>query len=536
MKQIFYNGQIIPMEREGEMVSAMMVQDDRIILLGTDADVLAHKTDATVCINLQGKAVLPGFVDAHGHFQMNLMARHIFLDASCEPQGKIGSIADLQQMLREACDRHPEKDILIAFNFDDTLLKEYRMPEAKDLDAVSTEKSILVMHASIHLMSANTKAMEQVGMLDPRYQPVGGNIYRDETGAPNGIVEETPAMAPFLMQIFSPMFMQQVPTVVGKATDEYLSCGITTVNEGGGSAELLKLFEPLMQAGLMKTRYIICPSMTDYVPASIETNLPDKVLEGPVKLILDGSIQCYTAYLSQPYATQHPVRTKSADYVGFPHMSTEELQAKLEAVIDAGKSFAIHANGDAAIDMIIEAVSHCKNLDKIQPRNLIMHCQTVREDQLERMAQLPLYPSFFPAHIYVWGDRHRDNFLGAERAARISPCASALKRGIRFTLHNDGPVTRPDPLGLVWNAVSRTTSSGRVLGAEYAVSVYDALKAVTIDAAWQYGLDEQIGSLAIGKKADFIVLEQNPLTCAVEEIPHIAIEVTWIDGVQVWKK
>ncbi len=536
MKQIFYNGQIVTMEHEGEMVSAMMVQDDRITLLGTDADVLAYKTEDTVCVDLQGETVLPGFVDAHGHFQMNVMARHIFVDASCAPQGSIESIADLQQVLREACAQYPERESIIAFNFDDTLLEEYRMPGAKDLDAVSTEKPILVMHASIHLMSANTKAMEHVGMLAPGYQPAGGNVYRNSNGVLNGIIEETPAMAPFLMQIFSPEAMQQIPAVMGKAMDEYLSYGITTVNEGGGNAALLKLFEPLMQAGVMQTRYIICPSMLDGVPESIETAMPDKIIEGPVKLIQDGSIQCYTAYLSKPYATQHPVRTKPADYVGFSHMSTEDLQSKLEAIIDAGKPFAIHANGDATIDMIIEAVSNCRNLDKIQPRNLIIHCQTVREDQLDKMAQLPLYPSFFPAHIYVWGDRHASNFLGAERAARISPCASALQRGIRFTLHNDEPVTRPDPLGLVWNAVTRKTSSGQVLGAEYAVSVYEALKAVTIESAWQYGVENMIGSLAIGKKADFIVLAQNPLTCAVDDIPHISIEQTWIDGVQVWKK
>ncbi|MBQ5707576.1 MAG: amidohydrolase family protein, partial [Peptococcaceae bacterium] len=166
----------------------------------------------------------------------------------------------------------------------------------------------------------------------------------------------------------------------------------------------------------------------------------------------------------------------------------------------------------------------------------IIHCQTVRDDQLEKMKELSLYPSFFPAHIYVWGDRHTNNFLGQERASRISPCASALNRGLRISLHNDEPVTKAKPLGLVWNAVSRTTSSGKVLGAEQAISVYDALKAVTIDSAWQYHLEDKLGSLAAGKKADFIVLAQNPLTCAVDEIPHILIEQTWVDGKQVWSK
>ncbi len=536
MKQIFYNGQIITMEQEGQVFSAMLVEDDKVALLGSDDEILAQKTEDTVCVDLAGQTVLPGFVDGHGHFQMNVMARHIFIDASCAPTGKVTSIADLQELLRAEIAAHPEKNPVIAFNFDDTLLEEYRMPEAKDLDAVSTEKTILVMHASIHMMAVNTKAMEEVGMLEPGYKPLGGNLYRDENGVPNGIIEETPAMMPFLMKIFSPEIMQQIPAVMKKANDEYLSCGITTVSEGGGDVAMLQLVEPMMQAGLLQTRYILCCSAGEGTVSTPEIHIPDKIFEGPAKLVQDGSIQCYTAYLSKPYATQHPVRVKPADYVGFPHMSTEALQAKLEAVIDAGKAFAIHANGDATIDTIIEAVSNCRNLDKIQPRNLIIHCQTVREDQLDKMQALNLYPSFFPAHIYVWGDRHADNFLGAERAARISPCASALKRGLRISLHNDEPVTKPEPLGLVWNVVARTTSSGRVLGAEQAISVYDALKAVTIDSAWQYGVEDRIGSLAPGKKADFIVLAQNPLTCAVDDIPHISIEQTWVDGKQVWSK
>ena len=536
MKQIFYNGEIVTMEAAGQVYSAMLVEDEHIVVLGNDAELMAMKTEDILCADLGGKTILPGFVDGHGHFQMNVMARHLFIDASCAPAGNITSIADLQALLREAIEANPEKNPIIAFNFDDTLLEEYRMPEAKDLDAVSSEKSILVMHASIHMMAVNTRAMQETGMLELGYKPMGGNLYYNENGVPNGIIEETPAMIPFLMQIFSPEQMQKLPTVMSKASDEYLSCGITTVSEGGGDAAMLQLIEPMMQAGLLKNRYILCCSETNGQISNPEIHLPDRIFEGPVKLIQDGSIQCYTAYLSQPYATNHPVRVKPDGYRGFPHMSTEELQQKIEAIIDAGKPFAIHANGDATIDVIIEAVSNCRNLDKIQPRNLIIHCQTVREDQLDKMKALSLYPSFFPAHIYVWGDRHASNFLGIERASRISPCASALKRGLHISLHNDEPVTKAEPLGLVWNAVARKTSSGQILGAEQAISVYEALKAVTIDSAWQYNVDDKLGSLAPGKKADFIVLAQNPLTCAVDEIPHIAIEQAWIDGKQVWSK
>lgn len=535
MDQIFYNGNIITMEQEGAVASAMLIEDNCIALLGSDSAVLARKKADTVCINLEGKTVLPGFIDAHGHFQLNVMARHIFIDASCVPTGQVACIADLQQILRDAIAQQPDRALIIAFNFDDTLVEEYRMPEAKELDAVSTEKSIIVVHASIHMLSANTKAMEEAGILHTTNQPESGTIYRDAFGVPTGIVEETPAMMPFLEKIFAPEWMQQLPAVMRQASAEYLSCGITTVCEGGGNLAMLQLVAPMMQAGALQTRYILCNTMGEQVPEFPTSAQSDFIIEGPVKLIQDGSIQCYTAYLSEPYETQHPLRMKPGDDVGFPHMEVAVLRQKLEQIIDAGKSFAIHANGDAAIDMILEAVSGCQNLDQIQPRNLIIHCQTVREDQLDKMAALSLYPSFFPAHIYVWGDRHADRFLGKARAARISPCASALKRGLRISLHNDEPVTKPDPFGLVWNVVCRQTASGQVLGAEQAISVYDALKALTIDAAWQYGLEDTLGSLAPGKKADFIVVHQNPFKCAVSELSQIRVEQTWVDGKQVWK-
>ncbi|MBR2627617.1 MAG: amidohydrolase family protein [Peptococcaceae bacterium] len=534
MDYIYYNGNIITMEKQDEQFSAMLVCGDRIVMLGDDEAVLRRKTASTECVDLKGKTVMPGFIDAHGHFMVAVMSGNVFVDVACAPTGTISSMNDLIQTMRTADEAQPGKQMLVGFGFDDTLIEEYRMPDAKDLDQVSTERGVVVLHPSLHMMSANTKAMEMAGVTAPDFNPDGATIYRDEEGNPTGVFEEMGAMAPFLKKMLGPKILAQLPGAIGKTCKHYMEKGVTTVCEGNGVNVLASLAVTAEKVGKFPVRYIMCPAMGKKVPKKMERKDPLKYIDGPVKLIQDGSIQIYTAGLTKPYAVQHASRAKADDYSGFQIRDAESLKKLFEEIIAAGRTFAIHANGDGTIDTIIEALSGCRNLSQIQPRNLLIHSQTIREDQLDKLTELHLYPSFFPAHIHVWGDRHKSTFLGEERANRINPCGSALKRSIPFSLHNDPPVTKVNPLSSVWSAVTRQTSSGEILGAEQCIPVYDALKAVTIDAAWQYGLDDMLGSLAPGKKADFILLDSNPLTCEADKLPQIQVEKVWIDGKTVW--
>ena len=534
MDYIYYNGNIITMEKQDEQFSAMLVCGDRIVLLGTDEEVLRRKTASTECVDLQGKTILPGFIDAHGHFLINALTSHMFVDVSCAPAGNIRCMDDLIQILKKADEEQPGKHMLIGFGFDDTLIEEYRMPETKDLDQVSTERGIIILHPSLHMMSANTKAIELAGVASPDFHPEGATIYRDAEGKPTGVFEEMGAMGPFLKKAASAKMISQLPAAIGKTCQQYMEKGVTTVCEGAGGNAMATLTNAAEKVGKFPVRYIVCPSMGKKVPKKMNRKDPLKYIDGPVKLIQDGSIQIYTAGLSEPYTVQHAGRAKSDDYKGFQIRDMASLRKLFEEIIAAGRTFAIHGNGDGTIDTIIEALSGCRNLSEIQPRNLLIHSQMIREDQLDKLHELHLYPSFFPSHVYVWGDRHKSSFIGEERANRINPCGSALKRSIPFSLHNDPPVTKVNPLSSVWSAVTRQTSSGEILGAEQCIPVYDALKAVTIDAAWQYGLDDMLGSLAPGKKADFILLDSNPLTCEADKLPQIQVEKVWIDGKTVW--
>jgi predicted amidohydrolase YtcJ len=275
------------------------------------------------------------------------------------------------------------------------------------------------------------------------------------------------------------------------------------------------------------------------VPASADaakkmSPAPDHVRVGALKAWQDGSIQGFTGYLTQPYYLQPAGKT---NYVGYAVRSREELARLVLKYHRTGYQLAIHGNGDAAIDDILEAYAAAqRDFPRSDTRHRIEHCQMAREDQLDRMKALGVTPSFFVGHVYYWGDRHRDIFLGPGRADRISPLRSAVDRGLRFTIHNDTPVTPVDPLLLVWAAVTRTTRNGQVLGPEQRVTVEQALRAVTSDAAWQNFDEQSKGSIEPGKLADFVILEANPLTAAPAHLKDIAVLETIIGGQSVYRK
>jgi predicted amidohydrolase YtcJ len=253
-----------------------------------------------------------------------------------------------------------------------------------------------------------------------------------------------------------------------------------------------------------------------------------------VKLWQDGSIQGYTGYLSSPY---HKQPEGKQDYRGYATRERQLLLDHVRRLHAGGYQIAIHGNGDAAIDDILQAYASAqKQMPRPDARHRIEHCQMPREDQLDRIRDLGISPSFFEAHVYYWGDRHRDLFIGPARAARISPLASALRRGIQFTLHNDTPVTPVDPLLLVWAAVTRLTRGGQVLGADQRIPVTDALKAITINAAWQNHEEKTKGSIEVGKWADLTILDQNPLRADPARIRDIAVVETIVRGESVYQR
>lgn len=506
----------------------MIIDNGKILAVGKEEKLILDKVKGADVVDMKGATILPGFIDPHGHFFISAMAHKLFADVSCYPIGKIRSISMLIHSLRNYGKAHPGKDPIIGFGFDDTLAEEYRMPTAEDLDQVSAERSVIVLHTSLHMLSANTTAMRKAGIVDCSFQPECGRVYY-ENGRPNGIFEESDAMMPIVKKVLSAKMVLSILKAMEEESERYLQKGITTVCEGAGN--MAGIYKLAYKCHRMKNRAIVCQSLKadGKLPSRITFEDGKRLIDGPVKLIADGSIQAYTAYLTIPYYQNHPTRPKPEGYCGNPGMPKEKLEQALDEIGKAGRAFAVHCNGDAALDMVLDAFSKALHADK-EARNLIIHCQTAREDQLDRMKELGMLPSFFPAHVYVWGDSHVHTFLGAERGSRIDPVGSAVGRQMCFTLHNDAPVTEPSPLTLIWNTVCRTTQKGAVIAPEQCISVYEALKGVTCNAAFQYGIEGWLGTLTPGKRADFVVLDRNILTVPAEELRNIEIAEVWVDG------
>jgi len=259
----------------------------------------------------------------------------------------------------------------------------------------------------------------------------------------------------------------------------------------------------------------------------------EHVYIGAAKFVGDGSIQGYTGFLSEPY---YRPGEHQADYRGYPNIDADTLKAQVKAIHCSGQQVAVHGNGDAAIDQFLDAweaaLEACPAEDA---RPVLVHAQMARADQLERMKKLGATPSFFSAHVYYWGDRHRDIFLGPERAARISPAASAAALELPFTTHLDTPIVPIDSMLQLWTPVARETSSGQALGPDERISVEQALRAMTSDAAWQLRLEERVGSIEPGKLADLVILSENPLDYE-GDLRDIRIERTLVGGVTIYEK
>lgn len=343
-------------------------------------------------------------------------------------------------------------------------------------------------------------------------------------------------MEPLLAEIQDPSLLDGL-AIVREGVRRYAAAGVTTAQVGLADTRQLRLLPWLSRLGLVPLRLVVWPGMEEAdamlaAGASFRRGNQDRVRIGAVKLVADGSIQGYTGYLSQPY---HVPPGDDPTYRGYPRIPRTELIERVTRYHRAGLQVAVHGNGDAAIDDILGALEHAfAELPRADARPVIVHAQMAREDQLARMGRLGAIPSFFSLHTYYWGDRHRAIFMGPERAARMSPARSALAHGVRFTLHCDAPVVPMEPLRLVWAAVNRRSASGVEIGAAQRISVLQALRAVTIDAAFQHFEEDRKGSLEPGKLADLVILSASPLGDP-ERVDRIRVLETIVDGRTVYR-
>jgi predicted amidohydrolase YtcJ len=503
--RLFLNATVLTLDPAERVAEGVAVAGDRIVATGSPRELRARAAAGAREIDLGGGTLIPGFVDAHSHMVMVGDNDLYAVDLNSPPIGEVKTLADLVARLRSRADATPAGEWVVAAGYDDTLLMEGRHPTRADLDRASTAHPIVARHVSGHLAAANSRALALGEVTRETPDPAGGVIRRDASGEPDGVLEESALFA--VLGRIPPRSPEQRIAAVERGARVYAERGLTTAQRPGPDA-------------MQRVR-----------DGSLELETPvDRLTPGAIKLFADGSIQGYTGHLCEPYHV--PFKGQPA-YRGYAAMARDDLVTAVSAAYAAGRQVAVHTNGDAAIDDFLYAVARANEAHpRPDARPIAVHAQMTREDQLREMRRLGVVPSFFCLHTYYWGDRHRDIFLGPERARRISPTRSAVELGLRFTIHTDAPVVPMDPMLLMWAAVNRKTTAGHVLGPEQRLTPLEALRATTIDAAWQLELEQTRGSIEPGKLADFALLDASPLDDP-EAIRDVRVLASFVGGERV---
>jgi predicted amidohydrolase YtcJ len=535
---ILRGGEIVTVNEQQPQAEAVAVRGGKIIAVGDDDDVMKLRGPNTRVIDLGGKTLVPGFIDAHGHI-FNAGIQALAANLLAAPDGEVKDIASLQAKLSAWHQGKTSQKLgwIIGFGYDDSQLKEQRHPTRDDLDAVSKDVPVLAIHQSGHLATVNSKALELAGITASSKDPQGGVIRRRPgTQEPDGVLEET---AFFILLGALPKFSAADQEAIAKAgQDLYQRFGFTTAQEGRSTRGINGTWAALAAKNALTIDVVAYPDVSDADRAMASPYVAPEYRNhfriGGVKLNIDGSPQGKTAWLTKPYfkvpAGQKP------DYVGYPTFSDPQAIAFVDKAFANNWQIMAHVNGDAAIDQYIRAVRAAeRKYGKADRRPVAIHAQTAREDQVAAFQELGIIPSFFPMHTYYWGDWHRQSVLGPERGSNISPTGWALSRGMIFTSHHDAPVAFPDSMRVLSATVTRVArGSGDVVGPQHRVPPIVGLKAMTLWAAYQHFEEKTKGSIEVGKAADFVVLSENPMRVNPLKIADIKVVETIKGGRSVY--
>ncbi len=536
---LFVGNNIVTMDIETEGATAVAVQGRTIIATGEQQELLKYKGANTRIIELGDQLLTPGFIDTHGH--LGASARFIdFVNLSSPPVGKVTNFNGLVETLQARLKSNPpgENEWLIGFGYDDSLLEEAKHPTRDELDKVSEDIPIVIVHVSGHLGVINSAAMKLSGLTADTPDPDGGIFRRYEnSNEPNGVLEEK-AMMTILYARLGEIDSEAFKNMLGNTLEYYASHGITTIQDGAVRPNDITLFSEIASGNELP---IDVAAYRYFAPEETETianfKHQKKYTNGyrvaGVKFSTDGSPQGRTAWLTEPY---HELPSGADDsYVAYPTVDSEKFINAATQLIRNDVPIIVHTNGDAAIDLLNEAVTNALSDDiKRDHRTVAIHAQLMRADQLDLAAQLEIVPSFFSAHAFFWGDWHLRSF-GKERGENISPTRWAKDRGVTFTIHNDSPVVPADMLRLLWATVNRETRSGKIIGPQQRITPIEALAAITSDAAFQYFEEDKKGSISVGKQADLVIISEDIRRIDPKRIKDLEIIETFSRGTSVYK-
>ena len=534
--QVLVAKKILTMNPAQPYATHVAIRDGRILSVGSRDDV-KQWGDADIDDTFKDKVLMPGLVEGHCHLMEGAMWDAVYVGYH-DRRGPDGVRRPGLQTLDAVIDRlraahdlmKDEQAPLLAWGFDPIFFGTKRL-SVKELDTVCTGRPIVVLHASVHLMNVNSSMLALAG-IDSETDIDG--VGKDADGEPTGELQEFAAMFPVYRLIGGGLSIaaSEKKEAIWNFGRVAQLAGVTTATD---------LVNDFSERGNQNLRDITndpayplrivpafapqrCPEGGPQRVLSAIGDNTDKLRFGPVKFIVDGSIQGFTARLKWPgYLNGKPN--------GLWLIPPSQFVDVFSPFHEAGLQLHIHTNGDEATELVLDALE--KILDRHprhDHRHTLQHCQMADASQLARAAKLGLCINFFSNHLYYWGDAHYEQTMGADRANRMDAAESARRLGIAFAFHSDAPITPLNPLFTAWCASQRETSSGRVLGASERVPVADALRAITLGAAYTLKMDHLVGSIEVGKFADFAVLEDDPGEVAPERLKDLQVWGTVLGG------
>ena len=536
---VLRNGRVFT-ARPGEppFDGGVAIVGDRIVAVGGDAAVTAMAPSDALQIDLDGRTVLPGFIDPHNHLAFT-GAELASVDVRYPG---VASIADLVARIAEVAERTPDGTWIRAVGVNPEQFPDGRLPTRWDIDQATRVHPVLVQHMSGHHALANSLALEKRGVGDDVADPPGGRLVRDDRGRVTGYCLDAAQalVVPIDVDIghHGPGFHDDAPLeeIVGdidRASRAYLAAGITSIVDAQVTRRELDAYRTARERGLLGVRVTAMPissQLDDYLAIGMAGPFGDDQLSiGPMKFYSDGALTGGTAAFSAPYGP-------NGEFTGSLYWPSEDdFHAAISRAHAAGWQIGVHAQGDRAIERVLDAYEAALDASpRDDHRHRIEHCGGPRPDQLERMARLGVWAVGQPRYFWDAGDAWLVS-LDDARVHRLQPYREMTDAGVRFALSSDAPVASYRPLDTVYSAVARTTVGGAVIGGDQALSVDEALRSCTHDAAASYFADDRIGTLEVGKLADVVVLDGDPFAAAVDALAGISVEMTLLGGEIVYE-
>ena len=521
---IFQGGSIITMSPGNARAQALAVRNGRIVAVGSLDEVSVLKGTKTQIVDLDGRTLMPGMIDPHAHSYSVVKDDFIIVSPT-----EVSSFDEVMKLLNDGAAKLKPGEWLLAADYDSVVTPGGRQFTLDDMDKISPKNPFLLLEGSGHAAYANTLAFQAAGVTKDTPDPVAARYIKGPKGELTGRMEELPTFGKFLavaQQLTDEDMEQRTLRMFNMASKKGLTAiGDPSVGQNAGIGDVQLLDRIRDRSPIRHRGFLISTNMDEWAENGLKPGHgDDKFRLVKMKAWSDGATQAYSSYLRENYL--------GMDTRGALNYTEDELYEVAKRAHGEGWSLAIHANGDAAIDVSLRVLEKVlKETPRDDHRHRIEHCSVGHLEHYTKMKELGVSPTYLIGHVRWWGKAFRDQLLGPDRIAYYDACATAAEMGIPFSFHSDYSVTQLGPLRCVQDAVTRVMADGgEVFAPDQRIPVEEALKGVTTHAAYQLFMDDIAGSLDVGKYADLAILEDDPTTVDPMKIEDIAVSETWLAG------